>query len=179
MVKRARGRCEPGARGEPGVRGEPGERYFAGLDRSRQEKEQAREAAERAYSKDVGVVRVISMVPPLLYCAAMIVGAASDDIAMFVLRYVLGPGGVVATVFMVGLILKYERSPERDHGIPMVVYGGALLGCLAGLATDALAFVLIPLAAPLVQWGLPKYRTLCRTMQDRIRARRRTADSGE
>ncbi|QFR94973.1 hypothetical protein GBW32_20550 [Streptomyces tsukubensis] len=156
-------------------RDEPGGRYFADLDRRGREKEEAREAAERAYSKDVGVVRVISLVPPLLYCAAMIVGAASEGAAMFVLRYVLGPAGVVATAFMVWLILRYERSPERDYGVPMVVHGGALLGCLTGFATDAVAFVLIPLAAPLVQWGLPKYRTT----RERLRERRRASDAAE
>ncbi|MFE9648089.1 hypothetical protein ACFYO0_29035 [Streptomyces sp. NPDC006365] len=140
------------------TRREPGERYFEGLERSRQEKARAPEEAERAYSKDVAFVRVISMVPPLLFCAAMVVGAASDDVAMIVLRYVLGPAGVVATAFMVGLILKYERSPQRDFGIPVVVFGGALLNCLAGFATDSLAYVLIPLVAPLTQWALPKLR---------------------
>ncbi|MBD0842760.1 hypothetical protein [Streptomyces sp. TRM68416] len=143
------------------TRREPGEHYFE-VERSRQEKEREREAAERAYSKDVAVVRVISVVPPLLFCAAMIVGAASDDIAMAVLRYVLGPAGVVATAAMIGLILKYRRSPQRDFHIPLVIFGGSLSNCLIGLVTDSLLYVLIPLAAPLTQWGLPKLAMLRR-----------------
>ncbi|MCF3123790.1 hypothetical protein IPZ68_29385 [Streptomyces arenae] len=143
-----------------GRRREPGSRYFAALDRSREEKERAAKEAERAYAKDVGVVRVISLVPPLLYCAAMIAGAASDDVAMFVLRYVLGPASAVATAFVIGLILKHERSPQRDAGIPVVVFASALLNGLAGFATGSILYVLIPLAAPLTQWALPKIRAL-------------------
>ncbi|WP_282702947.1 hypothetical protein [Streptomyces sp. CC219B] len=148
------------------TRREPGERYFEDLKRSRQEKEREREAAEHAYSKDVAAVRVISMVPPLLFCAAMVAGAASDDLAMAVLRYVLGPAGVVATAAMIGLILKYRRSPQRDFGIPVVIFGGSLLNSLAGLVTDSLLYVLIPLAAPLTQWGLPKLAMLRKGNRD-------------
>lgn len=149
-----------GGRGSDGGRREPGERYFAALDRSREEKERAAEEAEQAYGKDVAVVRVIALVPPLLYCAAMIVGAASDDVTRFVLRYVLGPAIVVATAFVIGLVLKHERSPQRDFGVPVVVSAHALLNGLTGFATGSVFYVLIPLAAPLVQWGLPKFRAL-------------------
>ncbi|MGW2228056.1 hypothetical protein [Streptomyces formicae] len=143
-----------------GRRREPGERYFAALDRSREEKERAAREAEAAYGRDVAVVRVISLVPPLLYCAAMIVAAASQDVTAFVARHVLGPAGVVATAFVIGLILKYERSPRRDFGIPVVVFAHALLNGLTGFVTGSIFYVLIPLAAPLTQWGLPKFRAL-------------------
>ncbi|MFJ2773624.1 hypothetical protein [Streptomyces sp. NPDC087300] len=143
-----------------GDRRRPGERYFAALDRSREEKERAAEEAEKAYGKDVAAVRVISLVPPLLYCAAMIVAAASDDVTTFVVRHVLGPASVVATALVIGLILKYERSPQRDFGIPVVVFAHALLNGLTGFVTDSVFYVLIPLTAPLVQWGLPKFRAL-------------------
>ncbi|WP_367044188.1 hypothetical protein [Streptomyces sp. Je 1-332] len=139
---------------------EPGERYFAALARSREEEERAAEEQASAYARDVGVVRVIALVPPLLFCAAMITGAVSDDVAHVVLRFVLGPVSTVATAFVIGLILKYERSPQRDFGVPMVVFGGSLLNCLAGFATGSIVYVLIPLAAPLTQWALPKLRIL-------------------
>ncbi|MFD6432710.1 hypothetical protein [Streptomyces venezuelae] len=141
-----------------GERREPGDRYFAALDLDRAERDRAAEKAERAYARDVGVVRVISMVPPLLYCTSMIAGAASADVSLFVLRYVLGPLGVIATAFVIWLILKYERSPRRDFGIPVVVFGAALLNGLTGFATGSVVYVLVPLAAPLTQWALPKYR---------------------
>ncbi|MFI1681235.1 hypothetical protein [Streptomyces sp. NPDC020607] len=147
-------------------RREAGERYFAGLDLDRAERERVAEEAERAYAKDVGVVRVISMVPPLLYCVSMIVGAASEDVALFVLRYVLGPAGVVATAFVIGLILRYEGSPRRDFGVPVVVFGSALLNALTGFATGSVGYVLAPLAAPLTQWALPKYRAVARSRAD-------------
>ncbi|MEW2387268.1 hypothetical protein AB0933_02780 [Streptomyces venezuelae] len=143
-----------------GERREPGERYFAALDRDRAERERETEKAERAYARDVGVVRVISMVPPLLYCTSMIAGAASEDVSLFVLRYVLGPLGVVATAFVIWLILKYERSPRRDFGVPVVVFGAALLNGLTGFATGSVVYVLVPLLAPLTQWALPTLRTL-------------------
>ncbi|MEU5684991.1 hypothetical protein [Streptomyces venezuelae] len=143
-----------------GERREPGERYFAALDRDRAERERVAEEAERAYARDVGVVRVISMVPPLLYCTSMIAGAASEDVSLFVLRYVLGPLGVVATAFVIWLILKYERSPRRDFGVPVVVFGAALLNGLTGFATGSVVYVLVPLLAPLTQWALPTLRTL-------------------
>ncbi|WP_282702855.1 hypothetical protein [Streptomyces sp. CC219B] len=145
---------------------EPGERYFESLQKDRQEKERTREAEEHSYSRNVAMVRVISMFPPLLFCAAMIVGAASEEVAMVVLLYVLGPAGVIATAFMVWLIVKYEGSPQRDFGIPVVVFGGSLLNCLAGFATGSLAYVLIPLAAPLSQWALPRFHALRKENHD-------------
>ncbi|GHI91041.1 hypothetical protein [Streptomyces olivaceus] len=141
------------------TRREPGERYFERLRESKQEARRAREPAERAYSRDVAVVRVVSMIPPLLFCAAMIAGAASEDVAMVVLRYVLGPVGVVATAFMVWLVVRYQGSPQKDFGVPVVVFGGSLLNCLTGFATGSVVYVLIPLAAPLSQWALPKSHT--------------------
>ncbi|WP_055565406.1 hypothetical protein [Streptomyces atriruber] len=153
-------------------RREPGERYFAGLDRDRAERERVTEEAERAYTKDLGAVRVISMVPPLLYCASMIAGAASEDVALFVHRYVLGPAVVVATAFVIGLIVKYERSPQRDFGIPVVVYGAALLNGLTGFVTGSVGYVLVPLAAPLIQWALPKFRAFRAHAHAHVRARK-------
>ncbi|MEU7584644.1 hypothetical protein AB0B50_44540 [Streptomyces sp. NPDC041068] len=150
----------------PGNRREPGERYFAALERSRRDKERAADEAERRYAKDVGVVRVISLVPPLLFCAAMIAGAASDDVAMFVLRNVLGPAGAGATAAVIGLILKYEGSPQRDFGVRVVVFASALLNGLTGFATGSIVYVLIPLAAPLTQWALPKFRTRTKAHRD-------------
>ncbi|MEJ1200778.1 MULTISPECIES: hypothetical protein [unclassified Streptomyces] len=147
-------------------RREPGERYFERLREGRREAQSVREAAERAYSRDVAAARVISMVPPLLFCAAMVAGAASEGVATAVLRYVLGPASVVATGFLVRLVVKYARSPQRDTSVPVVVFGGALLNCLTGFATGSLAYVLLPLAAPLTQWALPRVHTLRKGNRD-------------
>ncbi|MBQ1098544.1 hypothetical protein ACIQ1J_03765 [Streptomyces sp. NPDC097107] len=147
-------------------RREPGERYFERLREGRREAQRGREAAERAYSRDVAVARVISMIPPLLFCAAMVAGAASEGVATAVLRYVLGPAALVATGFLVRLVVKYARSPQRDSSVPVVVFGGALLNCLTGFATGSLAYVLFPLAAPLTQWVLPRVHTLRKGNRD-------------
>ncbi|GGQ90228.1 hypothetical protein GCM10010267_61550 [Streptomyces griseorubens] len=95
-------------------------------------------------SRDIAVVRVITMLPPFLYCAAMIAGAASEGVAMALLRYVLGPSCVLATACMVWLIATYEGSPQKDFHVPLVVFGGSLLNCPSGFATGPVAYVLVP-----------------------------------
>ncbi|MFY1678246.1 hypothetical protein [Streptomyces sp. WMMC905] len=116
------------------------------------------EAADRAYSRDVSMVQVVAMIPPLSFCAAMVVGAVSDAVALAVLRYFLGPAIVVATIFMVTLIVKYEASSKKDFSIAVTVFGGTLLNSLTGFATGSFFCVSIPLVAPLSQWILSRVR---------------------
>lgn len=136
----------------------PGDRYFEALEADRRGRQDERDAAEDRYTRDLAVVRVLSLMPPLLFCCAMIAGAFAPAVATVFFR-LLGPLTLVACLLPAGLAVRYRSSPERDRDLDTVLLSGGILNGLLALNSDHMLYVLPPLCvlmAPMVLRRVPR-----------------------
>ncbi|MFE3047214.1 hypothetical protein ACFXIY_09185 [Streptomyces albidoflavus] len=139
-------------------RRDPGDRYAEALEADRRRRQDVRDAAEDRYTRELAVVRVLSLMPPLLFCFAMIAGAFAPGVATVFFRF-LGPLTLVACLLLAGLAARYRNAPERDRDLDTVLLSGAVFNGLLALTSDHVLYVLPPLGvlmAPMVLRRIPR-----------------------